>query len=128
MGDAAGRPERNGKKKDFSCSDRKVSFCLLSLMFEFAFNIGIQFKTPEEFFLGQEPDQFDWGTTVDPRKIPTEGDIVQGGISSIAKQHQEMVVLVGFPAAGIYSCQCSKSVRKKHLFQEVLGSQRLCAC
>ncbi len=53
VGDAAGRPKNwePGKPRDFSCSDRK-----------FAANIGIQFYTPEEYFLGGKPGPFDWGT------------------------------------------------------------------
>ena len=45
VGDAAGRLDNwiNGKEKDFSCADRK-----------FAYNIGIDFFTPEEYFLDQE--------------------------------------------------------------------------
>ena len=45
VGDAAGRLDNwiNGRKKDFSCADRK-----------FAYNIGIDFFTPEEYFLDQE--------------------------------------------------------------------------
>jgi bifunctional polynucleotide phosphatase/kinase len=39
-GDAAGR--KNGKIKDFSDSDLK-----------FALNVGIEFKTPENHFLGE---------------------------------------------------------------------------
>ncbi|KAL1998240.1 hypothetical protein VTN02DRAFT_6553 [Thermoascus thermophilus] len=39
VGDAAGRPG------DHSCSDR-----------DFAANVGIAFKTPEEFFLGAPPE------------------------------------------------------------------------
>ena len=40
-GDAVGRL---GKNKDFSCSDRL-----------FAYNIGINFFEPEEFFLDEQP-------------------------------------------------------------------------
>ena len=45
-GDAAGREAgfAPGKKKDFSCSDRL-----------FAENVGVEFFTPEEFFLGHKP-------------------------------------------------------------------------
>lgn len=49
VGDAGGRiasPD-GGFAKDFSCSDRN-----------FAHNVGIDFKTPEEFFLGLPPRDF----------------------------------------------------------------------
>ena len=57
VGDAAGRPKgwAKGKSKDFSSSDRM-----------FAANIGVQFATPEGYFLGdtEHPD-FTWGS-LDP--------------------------------------------------------------
>jgi bifunctional polynucleotide phosphatase/kinase len=47
VGDAGGRVENGKLKKDFSCSDRN-----------FSHNVGIAFKTPEEFFLREEPRAF----------------------------------------------------------------------
>ncbi|KAE9377779.1 DNA kinase/phosphatase Pnk1 [Stipitochalara longipes BDJ] len=47
VGDAGGRNAREGKPKDFSCSDRN-----------FAENVGIKFYTPEEYFLGEAPRAF----------------------------------------------------------------------
>lgn len=42
-GDAAGRKATAGRKKDFTDSDLK-----------FALNVGIEFKTPENLFLGDK--------------------------------------------------------------------------
>lgn len=58
VGDAAGRlkkcfPISSKRGKDFSCSDRK-----------FAHNVGVNFKTPEEFFLNEEKPKdelWEWG-------------------------------------------------------------------
>lgn len=91
VGDAAGRPAcpAHGRpKKDFSCSDRK-----------FAFNIGIAFATPEEFFKGEAPDPFEWDSA-DIASIPREGPICNGGVESLTSATQEMVILCGFPASG----------------------------
>lgn len=65
VGDAAGRQAvAGGPKGDFSCSDRDL-----------ATNIGIQFKTPEEFFLGEEPKsftrEFDPGSFLAQLAVPT---------------------------------------------------------
>eukprot|EP00727_Mastigamoeba_balamuthi_P009307 m51a1_g5 putative dna 3 phosphatase (656) ;mRNA; r:16590-19825 len=93
VGDAAGRPERTDvrgekQKKDFSCSDRK-----------FAYNVGVWFRTPEEYFLGDEAAAFGWDA-VDLSHIPTDGEMCEGGIASLTSKSQELIVMVGFPASG----------------------------
>jgi len=94
IGDAAGRLKgwKSGAKKDFSCSDRS-----------FAHNIGIGFKTPDEFFLGEKPTiKFNWGS-IDPevylKDIEKKGTKEFEG-SSIASDSQEMLIFVGMPASG----------------------------
>ncbi|KAA6410434.1 MAG: DNA kinase phosphatase Pnk1 [Lasallia pustulata] len=47
VGDAGGRQGSRGDKGDHSCSDR-----------DFAVNVGIDFKTPEEHFLHQAPQAY----------------------------------------------------------------------
>ena len=47
VGDAGGRPARKNSKVDHSCSDRNL-----------ANNIGVVFKTPEEYFLHQQPEPY----------------------------------------------------------------------
>jgi bifunctional polynucleotide phosphatase/kinase len=66
VGDAAGREASGGRTKDFSCGDRLVelSDCVsarmkvLKLCRNFAANVGIDFHTPEEYFLGEDPSPF----------------------------------------------------------------------
>lgn len=47
VGDAGGRPARKGAKPDHSCSDRN-----------FAGNVDIVFKTPEEYFLNHDSEPY----------------------------------------------------------------------
>ena len=47
VGDAAGRAKTDTRRKDHACSDRDL-----------AANIGIEFYTPEEYFLGHPPEPF----------------------------------------------------------------------
>lgn len=87
-GDAAGRPKGKGRKKDFSDSDRK-----------FAINVGIDFYTPEMYFLNKKeklpPLAFD------PKKLKElEGKSPSGEEEKFVKEEQEMIVFVGPPGAG----------------------------
>ena len=93
VGDAAGRPDgwSVGKKKDFSCSDRR-----------FAANVGLRFHTPEEFFMAQSLAPFSWGE-FDPRVLlrspPPLLEPKSAQIVSLSSRI-EVVVFVGCPASG----------------------------
>ena len=90
VGDAAGRAKnwQPNKKKDFSDSDRK-----------FALNLGIAFKTPEEFFLGQTPAPFTL-EGADPRLLKADGPMFEPANTQLIASQQEMVVMVGYPGSG----------------------------
>lgn len=92
VGDAAGRPAVTGKKKDFSCSDRK-----------FAYNVGIKFKTPEEFFLGQAEDKtWDWGG-ITPEQLQQSlknNQVIEGAQNTLVSDKPEVVLFCGRPASG----------------------------
>jgi len=97
-GDAAGRPEGTKQwakttKKDFADTDRR-----------FAMNAGVQFFTPEEYFLGADPLALD--SQVCPGLDPSLVEYTKGcAYKSVREFSQralqtEMVVLVGSPGSG----------------------------
>jgi len=87
-GDAAGRPKTKTRKKDFSDSDRK-----------FAINIGIDFFTPEMYFLGQKETLPKFAFDIRKFKdIKGENPVEEE--KTLAKEEQEMIVFVGGPGAG----------------------------
>ncbi|KAK3689081.1 polynucleotide kinase 3 phosphatase-domain-containing protein [Podospora appendiculata] len=107
VGDAGGRMAelRGGKSvpKDFSCADRNL-----------AHNVGINYLTPEEFFLGEKPREFVRG--FDPAEIPfQDGD--EDTVSFEKRNNKEMVLFVGPPGAG------KSTFYWKHL--EPLGYERI---
>ena len=89
VGDAGGRRAylKDGKAvpKDFSCSDRNL-----------AENIGIPFRTPEEFFLGENPRDF--ARDFDLINFPFAGENEE--IKFDKKSDQELVLFCGPPGAG----------------------------
>ncbi|KAI8959549.1 PNK3P-domain-containing protein [Daldinia sp. FL1419] len=97
VGDAGGRTAqlKSGKTgkaatKDFSCSDRN-----------FAHNVGIAYATPEEFFLGEQPREFerDFDLTAFPYPDSEAGDGSNNAL--FEKIHeQDIVLFCGPPGAG----------------------------
>jgi len=85
-GDAAGRPAKGTRKKDFNDTDLK-----------FALNIGIPFETPEMCFLGSgAKDSIPTVFAFDPRNIWKSA---KPRSIELAKE-QELVMLVGPPGGG----------------------------
>ena len=86
VGDAGGRPATSTVKADHSCSDRDL-----------ATNVGIEFKTPEEFFLNEELQPY--SRVFDPRDFLDQ--LVEGVVAPITKANPlDIVTLCGSPAAG----------------------------
>ncbi|KAK5868480.1 hypothetical protein PBY51_009490 [Eleginops maclovinus] len=119
VGDAAGRPENwapGKKKKDFSCSDRL-----------FALNIGLQFHTPEEFFLGWKSAPYSL-PHFDPRKIDSTARLYDPPTASLTSSKTEVIVAVGFPASGKSTFFHTHIVPKGYVYvnRDTLGSWQSC--
>ncbi|KKA29691.1 hypothetical protein TD95_001356 [Thielaviopsis punctulata] len=84
VGDAAGRPARGTRAKDFSCSDRNM-----------AANLGLAFYTPEEYFLGAQPEAF--VRDFDPAVVQRA---VDDTVVWQKKSDRELVIFCGPPGAG----------------------------
>ncbi len=115
VGDAAGRPKewQAGRPKDFSCSDRR-----------FAYNVGLDFHTPEEFFLNDIPcTKFDWYSPAALFHINFKGSY--NNIKS--NKTCEMVILVGSPASG-KSTLANKFIEMgyEHVSRDILGTMPKC--
>ncbi|XP_065178968.1 uncharacterized protein F21D5.5-like [Sycon ciliatum] len=116
VGDAAGRPKawKKDAKKDFSCSDRM-----------FAANIGVPFKTPDEYFFGEKAAPFSWGTE-NPAAVLESAETMPD--IDIPKE-PEVVVLVGMPASGKSTFSRRYFVEPHgyvHVNRDTLGTQEKC--
>jgi bifunctional polynucleotide phosphatase/kinase len=88
IGDAAGRPKNGPRAADFENTDYK-----------FALNIGVQFRTPEHFFLGQKESIPE--LEFDPKAIKKLGSVFKGKTAPKVKgDSKEMVIFVGSPGSG----------------------------
>ncbi|KAI9664569.1 MAG: hypothetical protein M1821_006015, partial [Bathelium mastoideum] len=92
IGDAGGRTgsSKSNVGKDFSCSDR-----------DFAANVGIVFKSPEEFFLGEDAKPFK--RDFDPATYVGKGVETATNatpISSSEINQIELVLFCGSPGSG----------------------------
>ncbi|XP_067408280.1 bifunctional polynucleotide phosphatase/kinase [Emydura macquarii macquarii] len=119
VGDAAGRPPNwapGHKKKDFSCSDRL-----------FALNVGLPFYTPEEFFLGWAPAPYQL-PAFDPRKLDPQGRLYDPPDAPLVSPTPELVVAVGFPAAGKSTFLKRQLVEAGYVYanRDTLGSWQKC--
>ncbi|XP_040901828.1 bifunctional polynucleotide phosphatase/kinase [Toxotes jaculatrix] len=119
VGDAAGRPENwapGKKKKDFSCSDRL-----------FALNIGLQFHTPEEFFLGWKRAPYSL-PEFDPRKLDSAARLYDPPSASLTSSKTEVIVAVGFPASGKSTFFHAHIIPKGYMYvnRDTLGSWQSC--
>lgn len=124
VGDAAGRPaghDGNPKtKKDFACSDRK-----------FAANVGLNFLTPNQFFLGAAKERFAWGS-LDPAAFLREsvGKSPCPTVASIVPvpARQEMVLFVASPASGksTFFKRHFQPAGYHHASRDALGDEKRC--
>ncbi|XP_008424314.1 bifunctional polynucleotide phosphatase/kinase [Poecilia reticulata] len=119
VGDAAGRPENwapGKKKKDFSCSDRL-----------FALNIGLQFYTPEEYFLGWKSAPYSL-PDFDPRKLDSSCRLFDPPSASLTCTNTEVIVAVGYPAGGKSTFFHTHVVPKGYVYvnRDTLGSWQNC--
>ncbi|XP_058489988.1 bifunctional polynucleotide phosphatase/kinase [Solea solea] len=119
VGDAAGRPENwapGKKKKDFSCSDRL-----------FAVNVGLQFHTPEEYFLGWKKAPYRL-PDFDPRKLDSAARLYDPPMAALTSSHTEVIVAVGFPASGKSTFFHTHIIPKGYVYvnRDTLGSWQSC--
>lgn len=117
-GDAAGRgvPTLAGRKKDFSCSDRK-----------FAHNAGLRFLTPEELFLGKPAAAFDWDG-LSPDELAALPKSYGRRVFRRTDGKPEVVVFCGPPGCGksTFYKRFFQSHNYRHANRDTLGTWQAC--
>lgn len=125
VGDAGGRTARSARadegiaavSKDFSCSDRN-----------FAENVGIAYKTPEEFFLGQDTRQFSRDFDVADYPFEESSSESPSGVLFERKNVKDLVLFCGPPGAGksTFYWNCLQPLGYERVNQDTLKSREKC--
>ncbi|CAF1099352.1 unnamed protein product [Rotaria sordida] len=118
VGDAAGRPDkwRTKAKKDHSCADRL-----------FAVNIGLQFYTPEEYFLGLNKVSYEM-PKFDPKSLRSIQSLLEPTTTTLTLNKTEIIVMCGLPASG-KSWFVKKYIlphKYEYVNRDVLGTWQQC--
>uniref|UniRef100_A0A9J8BE69 Polynucleotide kinase 3'-phosphatase n=1 Tax=Cyprinus carpio carpio TaxID=630221 RepID=A0A9J8BE69_CYPCA len=94
---------------------------------KFAINIGLQFHTPEEYFLGWKPAQFSL-PEFDPRKLDSKGHLYDPPDASLTSTKQEVIVAVGFPGSGKSTFFQTHIIPQGYAYvnRDILGSWQQC--
>ncbi|XP_015191439.1 PREDICTED: uncharacterized protein F21D5.5 isoform X2 [Polistes dominula] len=113
VGDAAGRQKNwaPGKKKDHSKVDRLM-----------AINIGLQFQTPEEHFLGHKVAPYIL-PTFNPKALQKDANPTDAKITS---QQQEIILMVGSPGSGKSHFAKHYLIDYDYINRDTLGSWQKC--
>ncbi|CAF2410531.1 unnamed protein product [Rotaria sp. Silwood2] len=118
VGDAAGRPDkwRAKAKKDHSCADRL-----------FAANIGLQFYTPEEYFLGLNKASYEM-PKFDPKSLRLIQSLLEPATATLVSNKTEVIVMCGLPASGKSWFVNKYIVPRKYEYvnRDVLGTWQQC--
>ncbi|XP_055752299.1 bifunctional polynucleotide phosphatase/kinase isoform X5 [Salvelinus fontinalis] len=94
---------------------------------KFALNLGLQFHTPEEFFLGWKIAPFSL-PPFDSRKCDSNARLYDPPSASLTSTKQEVIIAVGFPASGKSSFFHTHIVPKGYVYvnRDTLGSWQSC--
>ena len=124
VGDAGGRTavvvqgsKKKGIAKDFSCSDRN-----------FAHNVGLTYLAPEEFFLGEEPRDFEREFDLEDHQWEEDGGPSGADVVFAKKHDTEVVLFCGPPGAGksTFYWKHLKPLGYERINQDVLKTRDRC--